>query len=152
MGRQQQRPGPRATILERPAGFGKTEPRRAGRFVCGVQGKGRRVEDKAPELRVLDVLTRFPAVERVILFGSRARGDAGPRADIDLAVACPQAGEAEWLRIAEAVEEEAETLLLIDLVRLEEASADLRDRIRSEGRVLYEQQARSVGRQSRSGP
>jgi hypothetical protein len=37
-------------------------------------------------------------------------------------------------------------------VRLEEASADLRDRIRSEGRVLYEQQARSVGRQSRSGP
>jgi len=110
------------------------------------------VEDKAPELRVLDVLTRFPAVERVILFGSRARGDAGPRADIDLAVACPQAGEAEWLKIAEAVEEEAETLLLIDLVRLEEASADLRDRIRSEGRVLYDQQARSVGRQSRPGP
>lgn len=110
------------------------------------------MQGKAPELRVLDVLTRFPTVERVILFGSRARGDAGPRADIDLAVACPQAGEAEWLRIAEAVEEEAETLLLIDLVRLEDASADLCDRIRSEGRVLYDQQARSVGRQSRPGP
>lgn len=107
-------------------------------------------EQKSPELRVLDVLTRFSTVDRVILFGSRARGDAGPRADIDLAVSCPRAGTADWLRIAEAVEE-AETLLPIDLVRLEEASPDLRDRIHSEGRVLYDQQARSVDRQSRPG-
>ena len=103
---------------------------------------------KPPEQRVVDCLKRFPAVERVILFGSRARGDAEPRSDIDLAVACPRAGAVDWLRILEAVEE-ADTLLLIDLVRLDEASADLRARISAEGRVLYDRQADPVDRQSR---
>lgn len=32
---------------------------------------------------------RLPFVERVYLFGSRARGDHAPRADVDLAVVAP---------------------------------------------------------------
>ena len=33
-------------------------------------------------------LKALPFVERIILFGSRARGDNLPRADIDLAIDC----------------------------------------------------------------
>ena len=72
----------------------------------------------APETMLARRLSAFPEVERVILFGSRARGDAAPRADIDVAVECPTAHIRRWFEIAEAAEN-APTLLKIDLVRLE---------------------------------
>lgn len=85
----------------------------------------------------------FPSVERVILFGSRARGDARWSSDIDLAVSCPQAGRDEWTKIWNEVDE-APTLLDLDLVRLEDASPGLREVIRNEGKVLYERPERSA--------
>jgi len=88
-----------------------------------------------PALR--DAVAAFPEVERILLFGSRAKGDAEPRSDIDIAVSCPAAGTRTWLEICR-VAEEAETLLKIDLVRLEEAAPEFRQRIESEGKVLYE--------------
>jgi predicted nucleotidyltransferase len=91
----------------------------------------------SPEHCVAQRLEAFPEVERVVLFGSRARGDARPRADIDLAVACPTADARRWSDIVEAAEE-APTLLQIDLVRIETAPADLLAQIQREGRVLYE--------------
>jgi uncharacterized protein len=83
-------------------------------------------------------LARHPAVERVRLFGSRARGDAFARSDIDLAVDAPGMDPHDWLRISLDFAEEAPTLLLIDLVRLEEAPAHLREQILDEGIVVYE--------------
>ena len=76
-------------------------------------------------------------MRRVILFGSRGRGDARPRADVDLAVEAPRASPGDWLRLL-AMAEDAETLLPIDLVRVEEAPAELLERIRVEGRTLFE--------------
>jgi predicted nucleotidyltransferase len=96
---------------------------------------------KQPEDLVAARLSSFPEVERVILFGSRARGDAGARADIDLAVEAPTADPLRWSDIEEAAEN-APTLLMIDLVRLETAPAELATVIRSEGRVLYERSKR----------
>ena len=46
---------------------------------------------EAPEILIARRLSAFPEVERIILFGSRARGEASERADIDLAVECPAA-------------------------------------------------------------
>jgi predicted nucleotidyltransferase len=97
----------------------------------------------APESIVAEALSRFPEVERVILFGSRARGDAGFRADIDLAVECPSANIVRWYDIAEAAEE-APTLLHVDLVRLDDAPPELAAVIRSEGRILYERAKRKT--------
>lgn len=88
-----------------------------------------------PALR--DAMAAVPAVERIVLFGSRARGDDDARSDIDIAISCPAAGKRTWLDICR-VAEEAETLLEIDLVRLEEAAPEFRQRIESEGKVLYE--------------
>jgi predicted nucleotidyltransferase len=83
-------------------------------------------------------LARHPAVERVWLFGSRARGDNFERSDIDLAVEAPSMRPYDWLKIKSDFEDEAPTLLLIDLVRWEEAEEDLREQIRDEGIVVYE--------------
>lgn len=83
---------------------------------------------------VLDVLSRFPEIERVILFGG---GDAGPRADIDIAISCPRADTRTWLAILYALDE-AETLLHIDAVRAEDAGAEILREVARTGRVVYE--------------
>jgi CRISPR-associated protein Cmr1 len=91
----------------------------------------------ALEQLIVERLRTQPEVRRVYLFGSRARGDNAPRADIDIAVDCAAADSGRWHEIEELVEE-TDTLLRIDLVRLDEAPPDLRARILSEGRLLYE--------------
>ena len=78
-----------------------------------------------------------PHVEKVILFGSRARGDEQERSDIDLAVVGPEITRKEWVRMWIDVDD-AETLLSIDLVRFETASDQMKDSIDKEGVVLYE--------------
>jgi uncharacterized protein len=83
-------------------------------------------------------LARHPAVERVWLFGSRARGDNFERSDIDLAVAAPGMDPNDWLKIKLDFEDKAPTLLLIDLVRFEDAPEILREQILDEGIVVYE--------------
>jgi uncharacterized protein len=83
-------------------------------------------------------LARHPAVERVWLFGSRARGDNFERSDIDLAIEAPTMDPYDWLKIKLDFEDEAPTLLLIDLVRLEEGPPLLRDQVRDEGILVYE--------------
>ena len=79
-----------------------------------------------------------PHVRRIWLFGSRARGEARERSDIDLAIEAPDADRREWLEVSRVVEEDADTLLPIDLIRLEDAPEGLRARVRAEGRVLFE--------------
>ncbi len=73
-------------------------------------------------------------IEKVILFGSRARGDFYKTSDIDLA-SCG----GDFVRFSLDVEEETSTLLQFDIVDLDGAvSEELRDAIMREGRVLYE--------------
>ena len=69
--------------------------------------------------RFVQEIAALPCVDAIWLFGSRARGYARERSDIDLAVLCPRAGIRDWSRIMEIVEEEADTLLEIDCVRLD---------------------------------
>ena len=80
----------------------------------------------------------LPEVGRIIEFGSHARGDARSYSDLDIAVSCPRATPEQWLRIYHELQE-ADTLLVIDLHRLEDVSAELRSEIEREGRVIYEQ-------------
>lgn len=73
-------------------------------------------------------------IDKVLLFGSRARGDFKRTSDIDLAVA-----GGDFLRFALDVEEETSTLLEFDIVDLNRCmQQELRDSIEKEGRVIYE--------------
>jgi len=87
--------------------------------------------------QIRTVAAASPAVSRVWLFGSRARDDAGPRSDIDLAVECPDAPTADFARASLRLSE-LDTLLPVNVVRLEEAGAEFAHRIRTEGLVMYE--------------
>jgi predicted nucleotidyltransferase len=88
--------------------------------------------------RLVSKLAAQPRVQRIWLFGSRARGDARERSDIDIAIEAPEADRREWLEMCCLVEEEAETLLPIDLLRLEDVPEGFRERVRAEGQVLFE--------------
>jgi predicted nucleotidyltransferase len=83
-------------------------------------------------------LSALPFVEAVYLYGSRARGDAGVRSDIDLAILCPKATDREWHAVLDIIES-ADTLLEIDCVRLDTlAEGRLKDNIEEDKKVLYE--------------
>ncbi len=64
-------------------------------------------------------LEKLPFVEKIWLYGSRARGDFKDRSDIDIAIECPGASRADWHKVLDIIEE-ADTLLKIDCVRMDE--------------------------------
>lgn len=81
------------------------------------------MEKPITEYRFFQAICALPVVQAVWLFGSRARGTAWERSDIDLAVLCPGADDAQWRQVLDIVEE-ADTLLKIDCVRFDELPAD----------------------------
>jgi nucleotidyltransferase substrate binding protein (TIGR01987 family) len=83
-------------------------------------------------------MAKLPFVDRIILFGSRARKDNEERADIDLAIDCKQATEGGWSKIL-ALATEGDTLLSVDCVRLDGLEKDdvLRGNILKQGKTIY---------------
>jgi len=74
---------------------------------------------------------------RIILFGSRARGNADPASDFDLGVLGDQPLDLEtFYEIADALEA-LPTLYRIDWVDLNRANAKLRRQALNDGKVLY---------------
>ena len=73
------------------------------------------------------------------MFGSRAREDNQQRADIDLGILCHNASFEDWLIVRNIIED-ADTLLKIDCVRMDELpeTSDLKISIIQQGIKLYE--------------
>lgn len=87
--------------------------------------------------RVLKDIVRFAedrGVDRVILFGSRARGTNMDRSDVDIAVAGGDYDGFYW-----DVKEKIFSLLMFDVVELDKGiSDDLKYEIERDGITLYE--------------
>ncbi len=84
-------------------------------------------------------MAALPLVDRIVLFGSRARGDHDSRSDIDLAVFCDSASDDDWQEVLACLQEDRiDTSPNVDRVRLDEVDAALRANILTEGVVLYE--------------
>jgi predicted nucleotidyltransferase len=74
-------------------------------------------------------------VKKVILFGSRARGDFKRTSDIDIAV-----DGGDFVRFAIDIDEETSTLLEFDVINLQrDMQEELRKSIDTEGRIIYEE-------------
>ena len=85
---------------------------------------------------IQSIARRYP-INRIVLFGSRARGDNRNNSDIDLAVF--PAPEFNSTGHFSSDVEDLETLLKIDLVFVDAyTEAALLERIQREGVVLYE--------------
>ncbi len=78
-------------------------------------------------------------IDAIWLFGSRARGDALQRSDIDLAILCPIATEENWYQVLE-IQNNADTLLKIDCVRFDQLEKEdpLRKNILRFKKIIYE--------------
>ena len=89
---------------------------------------------KTSLLQSINELAKKYNIQKVVLFGSRARGDHKERSDIDLAVS-----GGDIVGFTFAVEEETPTLLMFDVVNLDkEVQQDLLASIKKEGVVLFE--------------
>ena len=77
---------------------------------------------------------RSAGVEKIVLFGSRARGNNTERSDVDLAVYGGDFDSFYW-----NIRENAHSLLMFDLVNVDEGiSRDLEEEIEKDGVALYE--------------
>lgn len=91
-----------------------------------------------PPLReLLDKWTKFPEIDFIIIFGSRAIGDSDERSDIDISISAPNITTKRWLEI-KRLAKEARTLLWITVVNYEQSPPALRKRNREEGVIVYE--------------
>jgi uncharacterized protein len=78
--------------------------------------------------KFIQKLKNLTFVEKVILFGSRARGT-------QQSIVCPTATKAQWHEILEIIEN-ADTLLMIDCVRLDTIDHELKQQIIKDGIIL----------------
>ncbi len=77
---------------------------------------------------------KIHGIEKIMLFGSRARGTNGERSDVDLAVA---GGNIRDFRFD--LDEKSHTLLMFDVVDLDGHICDeLKEEISRDGVVIYE--------------
>lgn len=87
--------------------------------------------------QVLAVLIRETSPRRIYLFGSRAKGEATPHADFDLAIEGPPPPEPTKQVIKQLVEATS-GLYSVDVVFLDEVESGFRELILATGKVLYE--------------
>jgi predicted nucleotidyltransferase len=86
--------------------------------------------------QLIDQATSRLHVSKILIFGSRARGDYRPTSDYDLAFILEDTQG--WGTFVADQQEEAGTLLPLDLVSFHEAPETLRREIRASGVTLYE--------------
>jgi predicted nucleotidyltransferase len=91
-------------------------------------------EDAVQE--IVSAAKRALVLKRAILFGSRARADARPDSDIDIAFD-HESSDADWAAFVNEMSDSAPTLLSLDLVDLARVEPRLRAAILREGRVLH---------------
>lgn len=82
---------------------------------------------------IIDLAKKYN-IKRLLIFGSRARGDYKERSDIDLAVS-----GGDVVGFAVDVDDEVPTLLMFDVVNLDSVvQEELLESIAKEGKVIYE--------------
>ena len=91
-----------------------------------------------PNFNFIKEISALNFVDRIILYGSRARGDHKERSDIDIAIDCNKANENDWLTVLNILDR-IETLLKIDCVRYDTLmeTNPLKKSIDKEGLILY---------------
>jgi predicted nucleotidyltransferase len=91
-----------------------------------------------PVQTLVHEIVRMAKPSKVLLFGSRARGDFRENSDVDLCVVGKQCDQNLWNRLLVSVQEDPHTLLKVDLVEFEKLSKIHQDEINKDGVILYE--------------
>ena len=84
---------------------------------------------------IIDISKKYYGINKVVLFGSRARGDNELKSDIDLAVYC----DSDLSGFIEEIENTTHTLLEFDFSDMNNIVDDFFiEQVEKEGIVLYE--------------
>lgn len=88
---------------------------------------------------ILEELCKKHGVKKLILFGSRARGDCRERSDIDIAVEGISTAS-EYLDLVDDIDD-SDIIYLVDVINLDSmtVSVSIVEEIEKEGVVLYEE-------------
>lgn len=91
--------------------------------------------DKVVLGEIISISKKYSDIKKVVLFGSRARGDNEERSDIDLAIYC----NSSILEFIEEVENNTTTLLEFDFSNMNTIEDELFiEQVTKEGIILYE--------------
>ncbi len=89
--------------------------------------------------QVLQLILRRGNVDKVVVFGSRARKDAKPYSDIDIAVFAKKWSRSDCNIVKSELDEDVHTALKFDLIHFDELpEGRFKDRIIKEGEVIYD--------------
>ncbi|MCP4652489.1 MAG: nucleotidyltransferase domain-containing protein [Candidatus Omnitrophica bacterium] len=87
--------------------------------------------------KVVEILLKRLSPERVILFGSRGKGENNPRSDFDFAVFCPAPGISKEREVKEEIDK-ISGLYKVDIVYIKRVEEEFKEIIISTGKVIYE--------------
>ena len=89
---------------------------------------------------IIKTITSYKKVDKIVLFGSRARGDYAKASDIDLVVFAKDWNLRDLSFIKEELEDNIKTCLFFDVIGYYQINNEsLKKQIIQEGKVLYEQ-------------
>lgn len=89
--------------------------------------------------KLVEMAAQMILPSKVIVFGSRARGDYTPVSDVDIAFYfATREGATHWPEFTLEVEETLPTLLEINLVNTTVATPQLLEQIKKEGICIYD--------------
>ena len=84
---------------------------------------------------IVNIAKRYDNINKVVLFGSRVRGDNTPRSDIDLCVY----SDTDIFDFESDINEETDTLLTFDITRMQQGlDSEFVNQIETEGITIYE--------------
>ena len=94
--------------------------------------------DERIEKDLCGIFKTYPAITKVVLFGSRARGDYKYNSDIDLCIFSEGISHLDFSKMSLDIED-IKTALSFDLIEFEKLiKAELINNILNEGVVIYE--------------
>ena len=98
--------------------------------------------DEAIMNQIVQLILSYKAVEKIVLFGSRASGQYRRTSDIDIAIFGKEWTDMDINLIKDRLEEEVRTPLTFDVVNFYRiAREELKQHIMQHGRSLYESSA-----------
>ena len=86
---------------------------------------------------IVRVFRSYPNIEKVLIFGSRAKGVAKPYSDFDLAVVAPEMDDQEFSRVLNDLDN-LDLVFTLDVLHLDKLTRqNLKDSIMNHGQSFY---------------
>ena len=89
-------------------------------------------------INLVDIVLETAKPEKLMLFGSRARGNHRSNSDFDFVVFTKNCSENDWTNLLINLSEGPHSLYNVEIVEYEKLSPEYQENISREGKVIYE--------------